>query len=360
MVCCIGEFAHCERSVTKRQHFSPHDIMIDQQRKDRLREICTRLQCVRVLVVGDVMLDHYSYGVVERISPEAPVPIISISREQHIPGGAGNVFLNVQHLGAQVSLIGVVGNDAAATILRTAFGAAQGMVTCLVDPARTTTVKHRLLAGGQQLLRVDTEERTSLSSDIRQELHRAIEEHLNAVDVICVVDYAKGVWSQESAAHVVSLATKRNIPVVVDTKPAHFLWYRGARIMTPNEKEVCEGYNGVSYDRAGTLLAQETGATVVVTRGGNGMACIDQHGVRFELPAYARQEEVRDVSGAGDTVTAAFATAIAAGVLYVDAADFASAAAAAAVMKSHTSAVTLDEVCTITPSHETARGSHGE
>jgi rfaE bifunctional protein kinase chain/domain len=326
--------------------------MIDQQRKVRLQEICTKLQSVRVLVVGDVMLDHYSYGVVERISPEAPVPIISISREQHIPGGAGNVSLNVQHLGAQVSLIGVVGNDAAAGILRNAFNDAKGKVRYIVDPARKTTIKHRLLAGGQQLLRVDTEERTSLSSDVRQQLHLVIEEYLNSVDVVCIVDYAKGVWSQESAAHVVSLATMRNIPVVVDAKPGHFSWYRGARVLTPNEKEVCEGYNGVTYDRAGTLLARETGATVIVTRGGKGMACIDQHGVRFELPAYARQEDVRDVSGAGDTVTAAFATAVAAGVLYVDAADFASAAAAAAVMKPHTSAVTLDEVCAITLPHE--------
>lgn len=310
--------------------------------------VVERLRGHRVLVIGDVMIDEYLRGDVHRVSPEAPVPVLDLKATEHRLGGAANTAANMARLGAQASVIGVVGSDDGARVLDTALAAAGIASKVYADPARPTTRKTRLVAGGHQIARVDTEQRTPVSAAIVDALSRTIDAELGAAAAIVLCDYAKGVVTRELAQIAIAAGARRGIPVVVDPKQRDFGVYAGATVITPNLSELeraagqpvetLEDIDAAAQRLAPTLA----GAALLVTRGAHGMT-LYRDGVRgAHVPAAAR--EVFDVTGAGDTVVATLALALAGGLDLEDAMDLASLAAGISVSRRGTSTVGPDEL----------------
>ena len=268
---------------------------------------------LRILVIGDVMLDAYSDGKVERISPEAPVPVVHISREEKRPGGAANVACNLRGLGAEPVVCSVIGTDAASDELVRLLERARLETRFIVrDPERPTTVKHRILSGSQHILRIDSETQSNLSESIRATLLQRIREAMSDCHAVVFEDYDKGVIDQSLIAEVIGWAKAINIPVIVDPKKRNFHFYQGATLFKPNLKELREGTGtDLHPDRfedfkvTAEAFRQKMGFTaMMVTLSEKGVYItdgIEQH----LLPAHIR--EISDVTGAGDTVTAAAA-----------------------------------------------------
>ena len=303
----------------------------------------------RVLVLGDVMLDRFVYGSVERISPEAPIPVVAVDRLIDMPGGAANVARNVAALGARAILLGVVGEDAAALDLTAQLAASPTVEPRLVaDSSRPTTVKTRYVADGQQVMRADRESRTPLSSAVATRLLDAYAMVLHDVDVIVLSDYAKGVLSDSMTSSVIDLARGAGKTVIVDPKAKNFAKYRGATILTPNRVELQQACgHDCGSDEAVARAAQDIlkGGIcdlMVVTRGKDGMSVIRRDQPPIHLATSARQ--VFDVSGAGDTVVATMALGLAVGGDIVHASTLANTAAGLVVAKRGTATVTTGEV----------------
>jgi len=296
----------------------------------------------RVLVVGDVMLDRYWFGEVERISPEAPVPIVRVARREDRLGGAANVARNIVALGAKATLCGVIGADEAGDKL-VALTRAAGIAPRLVqDPGHHTTLKMRVLGRQQQLLRVDFEESPDrLAAEILYEEVRAlIAEH----DVLVLSDYAKGALGKARA--LISLARKVDKPVLIDPKGSDYARYRGATAMTPNRAELMQAVGQWQseadlQERAQTLRVKLGLAALLLTRSEQGMTLFTELGCEH-FPAHT--QEVFDVSGAGDTVIATLAVTRTAGLIWSDAALWANRAAGIVVGKLGTSIVTAKEL----------------
>jgi len=304
---------------------------------------------VHVVVVGDVMLDHFLVGRVSRVSPEAPVPVLEFEREFSVPGGAANVACNARALGATVSLVGVTGDDAAAADLR---GLLEGRgitgSALIVDPARPTTRKTRLATTrNQQVARVDVERAADLDPALAAAVAAAVDAAAATAGVIVVSDYLKGVVTPAVMARVVAAAHGRGVPLLVDPKVPHVARYAGATLLTPNHHEA-EAATGLAIrttadvQRAARRLAEQARvAGVLVTWGEQGMWLL--HGaVEGHLPATAR--EVADVTGAGDTVVAVLGAMLAAGATAAEAAQLANEAAGIVVTRFGTSAVTADDL----------------
>lgn len=317
---------------------------------ERLPAALAAARGVRVVVVGDVMLDQYVWGDTSRISPDAPVPVVEVRRRSCAAGGAANVAINLAVGGADVALVGVTGADGDAATLASLLEERSVPASRLVaDPSRRTTAKTRVVARGQQLVRLDDEVRASLSAETRARLLRALDEAAAEARVIVVSDYAKGVVDRELMAHVTALASRRGsvVPVVVDPKAQDVRLYAGVFAITPNAKEAetASGRRVATDDDvapAAEAIHAATGAPcVLITRGERGMSLWTRdHGVTH-VPAQSR--EVFDVTGAGDTVLAYFALGLAGGAAPADAAALANAAAGVAVGKVGTSAVTPQE-----------------
>jgi D-beta-D-heptose 7-phosphate kinase/D-beta-D-heptose 1-phosphate adenosyltransferase len=269
-----------------------------------------------VLVVGDVMLDRYVYGQVERISPEAPVPILTIDREISMPGGAGNVVRNLTALGAAVAFISVVGDDQAGSDLTGLIGGQPNVEPwLLVQGGRITTLKTRYLSAGQQLLRADREETSPVQPRLAERLVRIARDAMAATSLTVLSDYQKGLLSGEVPTQLIAAAREAGRPVIVDPKGPDYSRYAGADIIMPNRADLAEA-TGMRVDSeaaivaAGTALRQRHGfGAVVVTRGNDGVTLVDDSGARH-FPAEAA--EVYDVAGAGDTAVATLAAALAA------------------------------------------------
>jgi D-beta-D-heptose 7-phosphate kinase/D-beta-D-heptose 1-phosphate adenosyltransferase len=302
---------------------------------------------VHVVVVGDVMLDHFMVGRVSRVSPEAPVPVLEFEREFSVPGGAANVACNARALGATVSLVGVVGDDAAAADLRGLLeGRGIAGAGLIVDPARPTTCKTRLATTrNQQVARVDVERAADLDGALAAAVAAAVDDAAATAGVLVVSDYLKGVVTPAVMARVVAAAHRRGVPLLVDPKVPHVARYAGATLLTPNHHEA-EAATGVTIrtttdvQRAARRLAEQARVDgVLVTWGEQGMWL--SHGtVEGHLPATAR--EVADVTGAGDTVVAVFGAMLAAGATSAEAARLANEAAGIVVTRFGTAAVTAD------------------
>ena len=268
-----------------------------------------------VLVIGDVMLDRYTYGAVHRISVEAPVPILTIDREVAQPGGAGNVVRNLTALGAAVALISVVGDDAAGSDLTGLVGGQPGVEPwLLVQGSRTTTLKTRFIASGQQLLRTDREQTDPIHPKLAERLVRIAGDAMAATSVTVLSDYGKGVLAGIVPAELVASAKRTGRPIVVDPRGSDFSRYAGADVVMPNRPELAAATGIATDDEAGivaaalALRARFAFGAVVVTRGNDGMTLVDADGVRH-FPAEA--PVVHDTSGAGDTALSALAAAIA-------------------------------------------------
>ncbi len=277
-----------------------------------------RLARTSVTVIGDVMLDRYVYGVVDRVSPEAPIPIIRVERETAMPGGAGNVVRNLTALGAAVAFVSVVGDDQAGSDLTGLIGGQPGVEPwLLVEGARLTTVKTRFVSQGQQLLRADNEQTGPISPKLAERMMRIAGDTLAATSVTVLSDYAKGVLAGGIPAQVIAAARQAGRPVVVDPKGADFSRYAGADVITPNRRELADatempvGTEAELVAAATALRERHQFGAVLVTRSEDGMTLVDGDGAHH-FPAEA--EDVFDVSGAGDTVVATLAAGLAAGL----------------------------------------------
>jgi len=303
----------------------------------------------RVLVLGDVMLDRGVYGSVARISPEAPIPVLTIERTSATPGGAANVARNVASLGGQALLIGVVGEDAAASELQERLAEVPSIRTLLVtDPSRPTTVKTRHFADRQQILRSDIERPGPLSSAVAAQLLGRFRAALADSDIVILSDYAKGVLSDAVTAEAIAAARAAGKSVLVDPKSRSFLKYSGATVLTPNlhELELTCGHACKSDPEIATaaegILAQSICTALVVTRGKDGMSIVQAGTAPVHIRTIAR--EVFDVAGAGDTAVAAMALGLANGAGIADAARLANTAAGIVVGKSGTATVSAGEI----------------
>ncbi len=303
-----------------------------------------RLGKARVLVLGDVMLDRYVYGSVDRMSPEAPVPVLRQESQRAMAGGAGNVARNVAAFGGKVVLIGLVGDDDAGRELAAMLDDEPGIASRLiVDPARTTTVKTRFVAGRQQLLRVDGETAKSATGSAAAALQKALDEALGSVDIVLLSDYAKGVLGEETLQRAIARIHGAGKRLVVDPKSRDFRRYAGADLLTPNRGElaIATGIAGDDDDSVASAARQAMKAAnvgaVLVTRGERGMTLVAGDAPPLHLAAEAR--EVFDVSGAGDTVIAVLAAALAVGADLPQAARLANTAAGIATGKLGTAVV---------------------
>lgn len=316
----------------------------------------------RVLIVGDVMLDEYIWGDADRVSPEAPVPVINVSRRVAVPGGAANAAVNVAGLGAGCVLIGLVGGDDAAASLRSALvERGVGHFHLVTDTQRPTTTKTRVLAHQQQVARFDSEVRTPTSGPIEQAVLDAVAEELPGADACILSDYGKGVLTAKVVRQVIAQARSAKVPLVVDPKGRDFARYHGATVITPNVQEATLAL-GDDRDqlRSPKDLAQQlvdlTGAAILLTRGAAGMLLLDGSGpAELEIPATARH--VFDVTGAGDTVVATLSVALACGLGLREAAVLANAAAGIVVGKVGTTSVSREELAAaMTPGRDVGRG----
>ena len=308
-----------------------------------------RFEGVRVLCVGDVMLDRFVTGSVRRISPEAPIPVFSKSGQSSAGGGAANVAHNVASLGGICTLIGIVGRDVAGDELELTVGAVAGIEPAFIAvDGRPTTEKTRFVSQGQQILRADAEEAQAIAPPIEDQVLAAIEAAIARHAVLVLSDYAKGLLTDRVIRGAIRAARARGIPVLVDPKSADLARYAGATLVTPNAKEMRLATGIDPTEEAGAVSAAEAAlaatdiAAVLITRAERGMTLVVRGGEPLHVPASARA--VFDVVGAGDTVLATLALGIGAGASMAEAVEAANAAAGIVVGKRGTATVTRTEL----------------
>jgi rfaE bifunctional protein kinase chain/domain len=318
----------------------------------RLVDLAKQLSRQRVAVVGDLMLDHFLIGRIDRISPEAPVPVVRVDRDDYRLGGAANVAHNVRALGAQAILVGLVGDDEAAQILRrelTACGIEQ--TDLVIDTTRPTTRKVRVVTSrNQQVARLDYEQDAEASDTVLSALCQAVSSAAKRADVVVLSDYRKGVVAPAVIAAAIAAADLAGVPLLIDPKVPHAERYRDASLITPNHHEAELMTTMVIRTAEDARVAarkihERSGASVLITWGEHGMWLLDVSGGSCEeerLPAAAK--EVADVTGAGDTVIATLALAFAAGARLSDAARLANLAAGLVVARFGPAVISLDEL----------------
>ncbi len=319
-----------------------------------LRKLVPRFAGARVLVIGDIIIDHFLWGTVSRISPEAPVPVVNVNREELLLGGSANVLRNIISLGGQGALCGLIGDDPMgekAVALVQALGASsEGMVR----GQRPTTVKTRVVAQSQQIVRFDREETGVPARETLEAMLQYLEGHVDEFDAVVVSDYAKGVINEQLMSTLRQLllgirARKRKrLPLIVDPKPSNLHYFVGATVITPNHHEAIR-MSGIAIDDERGLLAaarqirEEIGCeAVLITRGEAGMALLEGDQDLVTIPTMAK--EVYDVTGAGDTVAATLSLGLAAGCAMTEAAILANYAAGIVVGKVGTASVSADEL----------------
>lgn len=315
-----------------------------------LLTIAESIKDVRVLVIGDIMLDQFVHGDVERISPESPVPILVVQNEHAMLGGAGNVLSNLKGLGAECAVIAVIGGDVQGQQLQERLKDFAAEAACLVvDCTRPTTVKTRFLSGMQQLLRTDFEKKENISPEIENDLIKQFDRELENCGAVVISDYGKGILTDRVLKHVIQTARKKDIPVLVDPKGDDYKRYKGASIVTPNKKELIEaskmpaGDDQQVSEAAHNVMKLAGIDAVIATRSKDGMSVVQRHSKEaVHIPA--SPVEVFDVSGAGDTVIAVAAASLAAGADIVQAAQLANIAGNIVVTKVGTAPIRMDEM----------------
>lgn len=301
----------------------------------------------KILIIGDIMLDKYYFGSVERISPEAPVPIVNIQKEESRLGGAANVANNIASLGGQTLLCGVIGHDFFGREIER-ISRQRNIKTVLLKNVDSTITKARIIGGKQQIVRVDYADRIELKNDGIKSLKTTIQKHLPDYDILIISDYGKGLISEELCTYLIRYAHKAGKKIIVDPKGKNWNKYSGADIVTPNVKELSDivGYTVPNTDRAIEKAAREAIEThhltsLLVTRSDKGMSLISNM-PPLHIPTHS--EEVFDVSGAGDTVVATLSICLANGLNIVDAMKTANIAAGIVVKKIGTATLTIEEL----------------
>ncbi len=314
----------------------------------------------RIAILGDLMLDEQIHGSVHRMSPEAPVPVVRVTSRSHHPGGAANVARNIAALGGRAELAGVTGIDEAGRILRRHLLAYGIAVSAVVESAsRCTSRKSRVLAHGyHHIVRFDEEVLDPLQASEESDLWMVLEPLLNDCEALVISDYAKGVLTPGLCARSIRWAGDRRIPVVVDPKEIDFAKYRGASVITPNygeavaaaryldgvDRRAAEDESDATAERVGRQLLDAYGCPLVLTRGAKGMSVVEAGNPVIHIAAKARR--VFDVTGAGDTVVAVLALALAAGLPLAEAAVMSTEAAGRVIQLPGTAVVTLAELMT--------------
>ncbi|MCK9430320.1 MAG: D-glycero-beta-D-manno-heptose-7-phosphate kinase [Candidatus Omnitrophica bacterium] len=329
-----------------------------------LRKIIGKFNKARILVIGDLILDEYIWGSVERISPEAPVPVLWANKRTFVPGGTANVANNIRSLGAQVSLLGVTGDDANSKILFAELKKRKINTNGIfIERKRHTTVKTRILAGHQQVVRVDWEHTHALPDELNAKILKYIEKNIGSFDAVIIEDYGKGVINVELLDKLVSLAKARKKIITVDPKEENFQYYRGVTAITPNRKELENAIRNlkikdnsnrfkINTDKLFTDKDIDSAAqqivrylnldSILVTLGEQGMKLLEKNGRLTHIPTQA--QEVFDVSGAGDTVISSFTLALCAGASKLEAAHIANFAAGIVVGKLGTAVINSREL----------------
>jgi len=333
-------------------------MTINRKRAGELLALC---QQRRILVVGDLMLDRYIIGSVNRISPEAPVPVVHVHTEKAVPGGASNVALNIGSLKAKSGVAGVIGQDADARELSSLLTERHVETNAMVsDPTIRTTVKTRVIAERQQIVRIDWEDAFQFSAATLKSFQDRLLEEINRADGVIIEDYGKGVINQDVVDTVLKAAAARKIPVGLDPKENHILNVAGITLATPNRKEAFSGA-GIAETRpvanpledktllkvGEVLLEKWKPELLMITLGSHGMLLLEKGKNPAHVPTRAR--EVFDVSGAGDTVIATCVLARAAGASFIEAAEIANYAAGVVVGKLGTATCSPEELLAWVP-----------
>lgn len=330
----------------------------------RLKEIIHRFNKAKILVVGDLILDEFIWGDVERISPEAPVPVVWANRRTYVPGGAANVAGNIRSLDGKVSLVGVIGRDKNRDILLSELKKRKITTKCIfVESKRHTTVKTRIIAGHQQVVRVDWEHIEPLPKELNQRIIKFIEKNIDDFDAIVIEDYGKGVINKPLVEELILFARSHKKIITVDPKEEHFQYYHRVTSITPNRKELENAIKNLKIKdtanrfklntyrlftdkdidlAAGHILRYLNLESILVTLGEQGMRLFEKNGRITHIPTVA--QEVFDVSGAGDTVVASFTLALSCGATKLEAAHIANFAAGIVVGKVGTAVTTRNEL----------------
>ncbi len=312
--------------------------------------IVSRFKEISALVVGDIILDEYFWGKVDRISPEAPVPVVTVEKESQLLGGAANVVNNIRSLGGQVFLSGLVGGDERGRKILNLLeerGVPTGGV--FIDPRRPTSVKTRIVAHSQQIVRFDRENQTSLSQGYADSLVSYVRDTIPHADTVVIADYGKGVVTEELVKAVTQIAKQEKKPVLLDPKIGRFHLYRDVTLVAPNSQEASlaaciDIVDGMSLKVVGAKLLDRFNCEVVlITQGEHGMALFER-GRKKKFPVQTTAREVFDVTGAGDTVIGVMALVLAAGASFSEAAVVANYAAGIVVGKVGTATVTPEEL----------------
>ncbi len=313
----------------------------------KLSGMLSRFRSARVLVIGDFMLDTYTTGKVKRISPEAPVSVLHVEKEEMRPGGAGNVVLNLLSLGSKVTVIGRIGYDMGGDQLRTSLETEGVDIENLIcQKGYKTPVKNRFIADAQQILRVDFETISPLPEHLEQSILQQIPPLLDKINIIAISDYGKGFLSRNLLAQIIAIAREREIPVIVDPKGSDFTKYFGATVLKPNQTEAYTAAKfplDASIDDVAASLLRTTGVDLLlITRSEAGMSLFNSQGERFDFPV--RSKEVKDVTGAGDTVLAMISIALAHNIDIKHGAQLANIAAGMAIERLGCARINLSEM----------------
>lgn len=307
----------------------------------------SRLEPIRALVVGDFMLDIYTTGKVKKISPEAPVSILQVEKEEYLPGGAGNVGMNLTSLGAKVIALGRIGNDFSAKKLLAPLKEEGVEVSSLfVEKTFSTPIKNRLIAGSQQILRVDQEKMEPLSIALEGKILQMLPSLLQKVDVVAISDYQKGFLSEKLLRALIECSQKRGIPILVDPKGVDFEKYEGATLIKPNQQEAYLAAHlpeSIPLKEVAAILLEKTKCKhLFITRSEKGISLFSSQGKELHFPAQAK--EVKDVTGAGDTVLAILCVAMANSLDLSQTATLANIAASIVIERIGCARVTLSEL----------------
>lgn len=329
-----------------------------------LKDKAQKILDAKVIVIGDLMLDRFTYGDVIRISPEAPVPILHVKNEESYLGGAGNVARNISALignsnSDNIFMIGVIGKDKSADIIMENINYAnissKGIV---IDDTRSTITKTRIVAGTQQIVRIDEEDTSPFSSNIVKNIEKAFMDNVDNYNVVIISDYNKGVITKQLSKKIIDTCNKKNKAVLVDPAIKHFSFYKKATLMTPNLKEAVEGAESKSpfyeFDAKAikvlgeNIIKKLSLSKLMITLGANGMALFDKDiklkdkNIPYIIPTKAKS--VFDVSGAGDTVISVLAMCLSVGLSFKESSEIANAAAGVVVGKRGTSTLSLKEL----------------
>jgi D-beta-D-heptose 7-phosphate kinase/D-beta-D-heptose 1-phosphate adenosyltransferase len=317
--------------------------------REELKRITDRFGSKTVLVVGDLMLDHYLWGSVSRISPEAPVPVVELSGETTRLGGAANVAANIASFGAAARIVGIVGDDQHGRQLVSELERLSiSSESVLVDSGRPTTVKTRIIAHSQQVVRTDMESRADLAAALEERVVAALARNMTGSDAVIISDYGKGVLTSRILKYVTGEAKEAGLPVCVDPKETRLLSYAGVTVITPNQHEAGFAYGRRIVDEetlqeVGWGLSRRLGCdAVLITRGEKGMSLFEKDGIQTHFPTVAR--EVFDVTGAGDTVVSAFALSLAAGASLRQATSISNHAAGIVIRELGTASTSVAEL----------------